>query len=382
MLRPTVLPDAEPAVKDAAAAAVSLLGTPSRLTVLVNDPQRQTRTPAVLEALRRHIEPSRTRILVATGSHSIAAAQRADFELALTAGFAAGLIDWHDSRDERLVPIGDGWRGHPWLLEDGALLAIGSVEPHYFAGFTGAHKTATVGCAAYRDIEANHAAAISPYCRPGRLETNPVYEGIVGMLSSLEALRPVATVNLVQIADRIVAAAGGAALESLRATIPLVREAYMHCLPREADALVVEVAGPLGRSFYQAEKGIKNSEWAVRDGGAIILVAPCPDGIGQDHFVALLRRAPTYSQAMAIVARQGYRLGDHKAVRLRYLTDPSCRAVGLYIVSDGISDEQAQILGLAKAASVEAALADAGVNPRKSSVYRVEDAGNMCVIAA
>jgi hypothetical protein len=67
-------------------------------------------------------------------------------------------------------------------------------------------------------------------------------------------------------------------------------------------------------------------------------------------------------------------------VRLRYLTDPACRAVRAYVVSDGLSPADAALPGLRKAPTVEAALAAAGIRPGRDSVLHVQDAGNLAVM--
>jgi nickel-dependent lactate racemase len=404
------------------------------LTVLVNDPQRHTGTPAVLECLCDHFDPGHTRILVATGTHSFGDEARRQFERQITGGHSYADFAWHDCRSKDLVPIGTfetsrerkrpeqtsargeqrldsgetlpqtsrqwhpdssptAWLGHPWLIENGAILAIGSVEPHYFAGFTGAHKTCTIGCASYGDIESNHSAAMGPLCQPCKLAGNPIHEGIASLVAALEATRatgdarmgvwpvvsPIAVINLVQVQDRVLGAFGGRPLEALTDAAAVARQAFTRCLARQADALALDVTGPLGASFYQADKGIKNNEWAVRDGGTIILKAPCPEGLGQDHFVSLLWQAKTYDEAVEIVSARGYRLGDHKAVRLRYLTDAKYRRVRVFIVSDGLSHDQAAVLGFTKAASTEDALAQAGVDRHKCDLCEIPDAGNVVV---
>ena len=353
----------------------------SRLTVLVNDPQRHTASRQVLEEICRHVRPGQVRLLVATGSHTFGRNVRRDFGARLRSRMHLADVAWHDARSKALVPVGPGgWRAHPWLLEDTDLLAIGSVEPHYFAGFTGAHKTCTIGCAAYEDIEANHAAAMSDQCRPCVLGGNPAHEGIAGMVDALESVRPVGAVNVVQTADRILAAAGGGPLDALGALTGAAESAFVRSVGPPADAVVAEVTGPLGRSFYQADKGIKNNEWAVRDRGCLVLAAGCEDGIGQGRFVELLREAATHEQALALVSARGYRLGDHKAVRLRYLTDPACRGVRLFLVTQGLTDEDAAVLGASPAATTDEALRAAGVDPDRDDVIRVRDAGNTCVL--
>jgi hypothetical protein len=407
-------------LNDAVNKALAVLPHRGKLTVLVNDPQRHTGTPAVLECLCDHFDPGSTRILVATGSHSFGEDARRQFEQRITDGRRYADFAWHDCRSKDLVPTGGpwhghlahefhpatgadelaggtpvprGWHGHPWLLGDGGLLAIGSVEPHYFAGFTGAHKTCTIGCASYADIESNHAAAMGPLCQPCKLAGNPIHEGIARMVRALEASRAtgnartgaapvdsaVAAIDLVQTGERVLGAFGGRPLDALADAAQLARETFTRSLPRQADALVLDVTGPLGVSFYQADKGIKNSEWSVRDGGTIILHAPCPDGIGQDHFVALLRQAGGYDEALAIVNARGYRLGDHKAVRLRYLTDAKYRGVRVFVVSDGLSHEDAAVLGFVKATGTDDALARAGMDRRNCDLREIPDAGNVVV---
>ncbi len=355
------------------------LWDPERLTVIVNDPQRGTATNKVLAVLTEHMDPARIRILLATGSHKITTEQRRQFEAALTGGIQFSDITWHDAYSDDLVSIGGAWQGNAWLLGDAPLLAIGSVEPHYFAGFTGAHKTLTIGVASYDDIQSNHAAALSDKCRPGLLEGNPVYQGVTEMLAALAQRQRIAAINLVQIGSDIIFAHGSEPIESLRVCSEVAATISMRPIDSPADCVIAEVSGPLGESFYQADKGIKNNEHALRAGGTLVLVAPCPGGLGQDAFAQLLRQAPTCKQAAELVESQGYRLGDHKAFRLLHLTDPACRNVKLFIVSDGISADQAALLGATKAATVEDALAAANIDPTRDKVYHVLDAGNCCV---
>ena len=362
-------------------AALDMPDGSTNLTVLVNDPQRHTDSRSVLAALATMLpSPSRCRILVATGTHAFSAGARRAFERRLIGGLHFDTIAWHDCLADDLRRVAGCWMGHPWLTDGQPVLAIGSVEPHYFAGFTGAHKTCTIGIAACDDIEQNHAHALSPLSAPTVLDTNPVAQGVFAMLAALESRVPVAAVNLVQAGADILAAAGCAPADALAACIPSASAAFVRHLNRPADALIAEVSGPLGESFYQADKGIKNTDRAVRDGGCLVLVAPCGRGIGQDRFTNLLRRAATYAEAMAAVESAGYSLGDHKAVRLRYLTDPACRGVRVYVVSDGLSESDADLLGLHLSPSVEAALAHAIIQPARDTIVHVRDAGNLCVL--
>lgn len=362
--------------------ALEMLDCSRGLTVLVNDPQRRTNTRAVLVELAGRVDPAGIRILVATGSHRFSDAHRKSFARNLTGDLPLKDTAWHDCRNDRLSPIGPGgtWRGHRWLTERPALLAIGSVEPHYFAGFTGAHKTATVGCASYKDIRDNHAGALGPHCRPCRLDGNPVHAGICHMLEALRHDRPVAAVNLVQLGQQTVGVFAGDPISALQQAAKKATEIFARRIQRPADVIIAEVTGPLGQTFYQADKGIKNNEWAVRDAGTIILVAPCGLGIGQDQFLHLLRKADSYDQAAQIVDEQGYQLGDHKAVRLRYLTDPKCRGVRVMVVSSGLTDHEAGVLGVTRSATVADALSAAGVDPQSDRIYLIKDAGNMTVL--
>jgi hypothetical protein len=114
---------------------------------------------------------------------------------------------------------------------------------------------------------------------------------------------------------------------------------------QHVDFLVAVVESPLSRTLYQAEKGVKNSEFAVKDGGAILLDAPCDDGVGPDRFVAMLRDAPDLAGVDARIRRDGYRLGDHKAHRLRAL---EARGVRVGVVAPGLPIDAARAAGFSR----------------------------------
>ena len=356
------------------------------LLVVLNDPQRHTRSAVVLnELLARLDDPRpRLRLLVACGTHSYDTPRRQAFEAALASRINGAIesVAWHACRSAELPWVSpDGlWRAHPLLVQgDGPVLGIGSVEPHYFAGSTGAHKTLTIGCADWDSIQANHAAALSPGSRPFALHGNPIFDGVLAMLRQLQARRGVLAINVVQAGEAVLAAAGGDPIDSVAALQPVSRMVFGRTLDSPADALILDVRGPLAGSFYQADKALKNSEDAVRDGGLLVLRADCPEGVGQDHFVRLLRQAPGFAEAMAIVTARGYRLGDHKAIRLRHLTDPAQRGVRVVAVSTGLPREACDVLGIQKTPTVAEALRLHGIDPARHRVFGVHDAGNTVV---
>lgn len=332
---------------------------PERLPLLVvNDPHRATNTRRMLEALFRFEErlglAVRWRLLVAAGSHPAPEEEeeRRRYVEAAAGPYFPRLQDWawHDA-DGATAPVttaaGETFRVHPWAAAARTLLGIGSVEPHYFAGATGAHKTLSVGLLSRADIEANHAAACAPTAAGLCLEGNPVHEGFLRVLRALRNSGcRLAALNEVRAGGRLFGCWSGEPEKALAAALPTVRRLFAHRVATPADLVVAEVEPPLDRDFYQADKGVKNVEVAVRDGGVLLLCAECRLGVGLDRFVQLLTRAPSLATAEELLHREGYRLGDHKALRLRALTDERLgRGVRLGLFAPGLPEKITRLTG-------------------------------------
>ena len=55
---------------------------------------------------------------------------------------------------------------------------VNSVEPHYFAGYTGGRKSIFPGLAGYDTVYANHRLSMEPGSETLRLEGNPIHEDL------------------------------------------------------------------------------------------------------------------------------------------------------------------------------------------------------------
>ncbi|HYC00271.1 MAG TPA: lactate racemase domain-containing protein [Candidatus Limnocylindrales bacterium] len=362
------------------------------LTLVINDPHRLTDTPAFLDAVVGLLDAGLAaeklpalRVLVATGSHLSTPEERAAHEAAMLSRHADRLAEvaWHDARNESgLRKVGNHVL-HSWMAEGGFYLGCGSMEPHYFAGITGAHKTLTVGVMSMESLTANHEHALSSQARPLKLDGNPVHVGVVDALADLEdSGARLLALNQVLVDGKVIAVTAGHPLEALNHGIATVRACFSAAVEEPVDLVVAQVQGPLSRDLYQADKGIKNTEAAVREDGVLLLESPCPKGVGIDHFVELLRAAPTVDEARAIVQERGYRLGDHKAVRLRALTDE--RRVHIGVVSRGVPADLGDVLGMRIFADRAAAAAWARelLGGDRATGLIVADAGNVAIDAA
>jgi nickel-dependent lactate racemase len=82
--------------------------------------------------------------------------------------------------------------------------------------------------------------------------------------------------------------------------------------------------------LYQAQKGLAHAALAVKPGGKILLLAACPQGVGDDVYLEYVSRFPTPQAALEDFKRLGFKMGAHKA----YLFGRTLVAYDVAIASD------------------------------------------------
>jgi nickel-dependent lactate racemase len=75
----------------------------------------------------------------------------------------------------------------------------------------------------------------------------------------------------------------------------------------------------LNRSLYQAQKGIENTRSALKDGGTIILLADCIEGIGNTAFYNTIKSFTDIKLILEKITQKEYRFGDHKVYKFATL---------------------------------------------------------------
>ncbi|MDR2247359.1 MAG: nickel-dependent lactate racemase [Treponema sp.] len=297
----------------------------SRVLIIVNDATRPTPTAVILEALLPVLEKSglvgeNLTILVATGAHR--APSGSEFRQILGDGCCAlrERCIHHDARQaEAMISLGTTRNGTPielnrQIVEADRIIATGSVEPHYFAGFTGGRKAFLPGIASYRTITANHRQALSPAARSLALEGNPVHQDMMDALPLIAS--PVFSVMTVLDRDQGVAAVtAGDLLTSFYAAVETARRIFCVSVPSLADIVVSAAKFPMDIDLYQSQKAIDNGALALKDGGDLILVSSCRDGIGDEAYARLLAQASSPQDALERI-KAGYKLGYHKAAKM------------------------------------------------------------------
>jgi len=194
------------------------------------------------------------------------------------------------------------------------IIIITSVEPHYFAGYTGGRKSIFPGLAAYESIAQNHRWALDAASATFALKGNPVHDDMEEIVQRLG--KPIFTLQAVLDAHhRICAAYAGDYQQAFYAAIEKARQIFAVRIAKRADIVLTVAPYPTDIDLYQAQKAMENARHAVSPGGVLILVAECRDGIGGDTFYKLLSSS---SDAQAVLAeiQRGYKLGYHKAAKM------------------------------------------------------------------
>jgi len=307
---------------------------------IVNDPTRPTPTARVLDIIEDDIAGHNVSFIIATGIHR--APTEEEYLQIFTEKYYTKYKDRihsHDSKNDEMVYLGTSKNGTEMKVnkigvDAHKIVIISSVEPHYFAGYTGGRKSFLPGIASFETIEQNHKLALKQEARALALEGNPVHEDMIDALSTVK--KEIFTISTVLDKNhRIYAATAGDIYKSMEAAVSKAEEVFVAKIPQKADIVVSVVKFPSDIDLYQAQKGIDNAKYAVKDGGILIVVAKCRMGIGEDSFVKLLSSADSPKDALDRIEKK-FVVGYHKAAKMA--------EVGLYARTFGVTDLDPKIL--------------------------------------
>ncbi|MBN2461555.1 MAG: nickel-dependent lactate racemase, partial [Candidatus Cloacimonetes bacterium] len=228
-------------------------------------------------------------------------------------------IHIHDALNSPVTYLGTTRRGTPVEVNRLAvisdrIIAINSVEPHYFAGFTGGRKSILPGISSYRTIETNHKMALDKKAGILVLDDNPVHEDMSEAAALIKSR--IFAVNVVMTADSgIHSLHTGNIFDSFLEATAVAGRTCTGTVPRAAEIVISVVREPVNKNLYQAQKGIENSRAVLKEGGIMILVAECEEGIGMPEFYDLLSSCSSPEKVFERIEK-GYVLGYHKAAKM------------------------------------------------------------------
>lgn len=278
--------------------------------------------PSVLNELNSAGIPDRDiTVVFALGSHR---RQTEDERRKLAGDAVYDRVRCIDSDPDDCLLTGTSSRGTPFaftrsVVEADFRIALGNIEFHYFAGYSGGVKALMPGVSTPDAIQANHSRMVSDDACAGKLEGNPVREDLE---EALEFCPIHYIVNAVLDEHKhIVYAVAGDVIEAHREGCRYLDRMYRKPIPKRADIVLVSQGGaPKDANLYQTQKALDNSKHAVADGGTIILIGACNEGLGSARFEEWLVGSKTSHEMVERIGRD-FQLGGHKAAAIGMVLD-------------------------------------------------------------
>jgi nickel-dependent lactate racemase len=294
---------------------------PKNSVIVINDATRRLATSKILSILSESLVLTDEEVLIATGTHRPPTGNELDAIFNDAYHLFGGRISIHNCHDlASLDYLGVTSRGTPVWINKKAMAAdriicINSVEPHFFAGFSGGRKSLIPGLAGIETTIANHSHAKDENARSMNLETNPVHLDLVEAVSLIRN-KEIFSIQLVMSRQgEIVDLFCGDLSESFAAACRTAREVYSVPIDKKFDIVMAIGEPPLDINLYQLQKGQEHGAEAVKDGGILIVVGACNEGSGSDFFMNLANDYPDPQSALSAKALSDNRFGIHKLIK-------------------------------------------------------------------
>ncbi|MCU1264435.1 MAG: hypothetical protein JWM21_753 [Acidobacteria bacterium] len=353
--------------------------------IVVSDATRATASAQVVNLLVRRliqngIAPGDMAVIFATGIHRPVTPKE---KLELLTPFIVQRIRTidHDAHDPNTLglgtmPDGTSIEVNPALRDFSHVIITGGIGFHYFAGYTGGRKSICPGLASAKTIEATHMLALD-FEKGGRrsgvgsglLDGNAVHEACERIAEMINPSFNISTV--VDQQGRAVRIHAGQWRVSHRQACDEYFNHHTIKLEAKRDVVLASAGGfPWDINLIQAHKSLEMAAQACNEGGTIILLAQCREGLGRSDFLKWF--AAGDSGALASLLRESYEVNGQTAWSLRTKVEK----YRIHLVSE-LADDDVRRMGMIPASTLDDALKDvdrasAGyILPRASTVLPV-----------
>jgi nickel-dependent lactate racemase len=334
-----------------------------KVLIVVDDFTRPTPAYKILPALLEEMSPAANRLdiklLNAAGTHRAMTKQELEAKVGANVMALYPVLNHDAYSDAELVFVGKTKNGTPihinrLVMDADLVIGISNVVPHNLAGWSGGAKIIQPGVCGAETTNMTHAIAMmSPHPHIGRLD-NPLRVEVEQVVE--RARLNFFSVNVVLNRNwDVVYVSAGQATVSHRRAVEESEKVWVVPIPALPD-IIVASSYPANVDFWQGAKGLYACEPVTKRGGDIIMATPCPERIAIHEHTATIRalKGTPAREARHEAARRGIKdlSGVNVVVFMGRLTEQAW--VSLY--SDGLTDEDLDLLGVQRALSIQSAL--------------------------
>lgn len=282
--------DFNKAVRDTIGSLKPFISPEAIVCIIVDDYTRSTPTAEILSYLmpaleNKNIKKENIFFMFASGSHRLMTDDEKRARLSDKYFENYRSMDHRFFDNDHLKQMGNFEDGAPilinkYVLEADIRIAIGTLVPHMPAGYSGGAKMLLPGVAGEDTVHHMHVVgALDPKQAIGVTDTLP--RKLMEELA--RTAEPFAIINVILNADdNPVGIVGGHYIEAHRRGVEIAKEIYFVEVPEFVD-LVISDTRDHDADMTQANKGLFSAAYAVKNGGEILLVTNCPDGVSPVH---------------------------------------------------------------------------------------------------
>ena len=347
-------------------------GTPSfsqmikandKVLLVVDDLTRPTPQemllPTILNELNAHGIPDiRIEALIALGSHRPMTSQEIERRFGREVVQRIDVSNHEYDRPERIVDIGKTSSGIPVTVNRKALdadflVGIGNIVPHTLAGWGGGGKIIQPGICGEDTTTAVHVEAHL---------MNPI-ENLVGKMNqkvkrdidaiALKAGLKMIVNTVLNQSDQVGELFIGHPVEAHKEGVGFAEDFYSPAISGYADIVVIS-SYPADIDYWQAMKPLSFACKAVRKGGTIVFITPCPEGISPTH-PAMKERATAPFEENLKAVKEG-KIEDMLGVSTLIAHEEITNRASIICYSEGLSRSDKEALGFLEASSAQEAI--------------------------
>jgi nickel-dependent lactate racemase len=340
----------------------NIVNPSDKVAILCEDITRYAQTSVILSVLvsrlnEAGVPDSNIKIVMALGSHRPMTDEEKIVKVGEELFRRLEVVNSENKNKDKLVDAGLAPGGvrvwlDPTVQAADFKIGVGSIEPHTAAGYTGGGKIIYPGVVGVETVSNFHLISASL----GNLTGDPDNQARLTMEAWVDTVGLDYIINAVVTPENdLYKVVAGHYVKAHREGVKFAKKVWGIKSSLRIDIAIVS-SFPADLDFWQGGKGIVNCEKAIRDGGMLILVTPCSEGVGPhpEYIDYMGADDPLY---LIKTAQQGkVNIEEVLPLAVGAAVARVRQRINIAVISDGLTDAEIKSSGFMPFRSVEEAV--------------------------